>query len=486
MSLHLLFSMARSVAKSKLWTAGLLAATATIPGIGTSLAHAQTCDPVETAKLLASDGAAFDNFGYSVAVNGDTAIIGARWNNDNGPNSGSAYVFIRSGSVWTQQAKLLPGDGAEDDEFGYSVSISGDTAIIGAYLDDDNGNNSGSAYVFTRTGGIWTLQAKLLPDDGEEEERFGYSVSIDGDKAVVGAIWDDDIDNRAGSAYIFSRSGGVWTQQAKLLPADGARSDFFGEAVSIDGNSAVIGAWGNNDNGPNSGSVYVFTRTGGVWVEQAKLLPDDGFSYDSFGESAVSISGDTIIAGARGDNPFGSNSGSAYIFTRASGIWTQQAKLLPDDGESLDEFGSTVSISGDFAVIAAIGDEDFGENTGSSYIFSRAGGIWTQQAKLLPGDEVGGNFFGKSVSISSDSVVVGVYRDDDFGTYSGSAYVFDLGCTSPCPADLNSDGLLDFFDLQEFLNWYSAGDLQADFIADGVLDFFDVQEYLNLYSAGCP
>ncbi|VAX42299.1 hypothetical protein MNBD_PLANCTO03-96, partial [hydrothermal vent metagenome] len=144
-------------------SAGWVAAAIMVsPGVGTGVAHAQECDPVETAKLLADDGAVSDLFGYSVAMSSDTAIIGASADDDNGSASGSAYVFTQIGGVWSQQTKLLPDDGAEDDLFGHSVSISGDAVVIGARFDDDNGTDSGSAYVFIRSGGMWIQQAKLL------------------------------------------------------------------------------------------------------------------------------------------------------------------------------------------------------------------------------------------------------------------------------------------------------------------------------------
>ena len=168
----------------------------------------------------------------------------------------SAYIFSRSGNNWTQQTKLIPSDGASGDNFGYSVSIAGDYAIIGAF-DDDNGTNSGSAYIFSRSGNNWTQQAKLKPSDGADYDLFGYSVSIAGDYAIIGAHYDDDNGSASGSAYIFSRSGNNWTQQAKLKPNDGSSYDRFGRSVSIAGDYAIIGAFDDDDNGGNSGSAYV-------------------------------------------------------------------------------------------------------------------------------------------------------------------------------------------------------------------------------------
>jgi hypothetical protein len=251
-------------------------------------------------------------FGYSVAVDGDMAVVGAIGDDDGGVYSGSAYVFARAGGVWTEQAKLLPADGADEDDFGSSVALDGDTAVIGAFLDDDNGEDSGSAYVFTQTGGVWTEQAKLLPADGDAEDYFG-SVALDGDTAVIGAYLDDDDDPRSGSAYVFTRAGGVWTEQAKLLPADGGFSDYFGFSVAVAGDVAVIGAGRHDDNGQDSGSAYVFTRAGGVWAETMKLSSADGDVEDNFGRR-VALDGDAAVIGAMWDDDNGENSGSAYVF----------------------------------------------------------------------------------------------------------------------------------------------------------------------------
>jgi hypothetical protein len=267
----------------------------------------------EKQKLLASDAAAGDYFGVSVSLDGDTALIGARYDDDTGVSSGSAYVFTRTGTTWTQQAKLFASDGAADDQFGWSVSLSGDTALIGAAWDDDNGVSSGSAYVFTRIGTTWTQQAKLLASDGTAQDRFGGSVSLSGDTALIGAAWDDDKGVDSGSAYVFTRTSTTWTQQAKLLASDAAAGDYFGVSVSLDGDTALIGAYKDDDKGFDSGSAYVFTRTSTTWTQQAKLLASDAAAENYFGWS-VSLSGDTALIGA----PLAGNNGagSAYVFTR--------------------------------------------------------------------------------------------------------------------------------------------------------------------------
>ncbi|MCX6671281.1 MAG: PKD domain-containing protein, partial [Euryarchaeota archaeon] len=211
---------------------------------------------------LASDGATLDSFGGEVSISGDTALIGACFDDDNGFDSGSAYVFVRTGTTWTEQTKLRASDGTAGDYFSaYAVSISSDTALIGAQGDDDNGADSGSAYVFIRTGLTWTEQEKLLVSDGAAQDFFGGSVSLSGDTVLIGAGGDDDNGGNSGSAYMFIRTGTTWAQEAKLLASDGAAEDIFGWAVALDGDTALIGAYYDDDNGLDSGSAYVFTKS---------------------------------------------------------------------------------------------------------------------------------------------------------------------------------------------------------------------------------
>jgi hypothetical protein len=389
---------------------------------------------IEQAKLTASDGATSDFFGWSVAISGDgnTAIIGASADDDKGDNSGSAYVFTRAGTTWSQQAKLVPADGAAYDYFGISVAISsdGNTAIIGAYIDDDKGADSGSAYIYIRSGTTWSQQAKLVAADGAANDFFGYSVAIssDGNTAIIGAFYDGDKGSYSGSAYIYIRSGTTWSQQAKLVAADGAANDQFGISVAIsgDGNTAIIGAYYDDD----KGSAYIYIRSGTTWSQQAKLVPADGAIGDQFGWSvAISSDGNTAIIGAFGDDDDkGDNSGSAYVFTRAGTTWSQQAKLVAADGATNDQFGISVAISsdGNTAIIGAYIDDDKGADSGSAYIYIRSGTTWSQQAKLVPADGATSDYFGNSVAISSDgnTAIIGAYYDDDKGADSGSAYIF--------------------------------------------------------------
>ena len=382
------------------------------------MAQAQ-CQANELAKLLASDGAPGDWLGGSVAVSGGIAVIGTHCDDDNGDSSGSAYVFRYDSSGWAQEAKLLPSDGAADDQFGISVGISGATAVVGARYDDDSGSGSGSAYVFRYDGSSWVEEAKLLASDGASGYGFGSSVAVSGDAVVVGAPYGHDNGSHTGSAYVFRYDGSSWVEEAKLLASDGAADDTFGDAVAISDDTAVIGAWQDQDNGEFSGSAYIFRHDGSAWVQEAKLLPSDGTAWDFFGE-AVAISGDAAVIGANGDDDNGDGSGSAYVFHYDGSTWVEQAKLLASDGAEYDNFGFSVAISGDTAVVGA----EHADSSGAAYVFGYDGSTWLEQAKLLPSDGTANDEFGRSVAISGDRAVIGADGDDDDGSNSGSAYIF--------------------------------------------------------------
>ncbi len=402
----------------------------------------------EQAKLLANDGTDWDFFGHSVALDGNTTVVGAFFDDDNGEASGSAYAFTRAGSIWAEPTKLTAGDAAAGDNFGYSVAVDGDTALVGARLKDDNGEDSGAAYLFIRTGGSWSEQAKLTAGDGAVGDQFGFAVALAGDTALVGAGLDDDNGEDSGAAYVFIRTGGSWSEQAKLLANDGTDWDFFGHSVALAGDTALVGAPGDDDNGWTSGAAYVFIRTGSVWSEQAKLLPSDGAKGDYFGQ-AVTVDGDTAIAGAPNDDDNGWTSGAAYVFIRTGIVWTEQAKLLPSDGSAHDWFGLSISLDGRTAVVGAPRDGDNGWNSGSAYVFTQNGGSWSEQAKLLPSDGAVQNHFGISAAVSCDTAVAGAPYDSDMGDLSGSAYVFLLKkddgepCTKSC--ECNSTYCVDGF-----------------------------------------
>lgn len=365
----------------------------------------------EKQKLLASDGAADDGFGFSSQIDGDYLIIGAPYS-----DSGSAYIFYNDGTEWIEQDKLIASDEVSGEQFGWSVGISGDYAIIGAQFDDDNGNNSGSAYIFyrngtewieqekflgsvsnyrfgysagiygdyaivgtfgaeaayiyIRNGSTWTEQQSLTASDGEAGDYFGIGVDIFSDYAVVGANRDSDNGTASGSAYIFLRTDTTWNEQGKLIPGDGQDDDRFGSHVDIFNNYVTAYAWGVDDNGEESGAFYIFSREGTTWTELQKITASDGDAYDRFGRG-VSISDEYIIAGALYDAAPDSESGSAYIFNWDGSECPELQKITASDGDSGDTFGNSVSISGNTILVGAIFDDDNGQNSGSAYIFTK-------------------------------------------------------------------------------------------------------------------
>ncbi len=417
-------------------------------------------EPCELQKLTASDGAANDLFAVSAAISDDVAVVGAP--GDDG--KGSAYVYRRSGVSWNEEQKLTGFTVDAGDEFAAAVSTAGDVVLVGAHLDDDNGSDSGAAYVFRWNPGApgsWVQEQKLIPADGTASDQFGIALSVSGDVAVVGAYLDDDSGSDSGSVYVFRwvpGAPGSWVQQQKLLAADGAPGDQFGHSVDISGDVIIVGAPAGDGSSPDSGSAYVFRWTGASWAQEQELLASGGATNDFFGGS-TSVSGDVALVGARLDDDSGIDSGSAHVFRwnpGAPGSWGPGQKLVLADGAPGTQFGVSVSVSGETALVGASMDDDAGSESGSAYAFRWNGYYWEQGAKLLSSDGAAGDRFGASVSLFGDAAVVGAYLDDDNGPDSGAAYIFPVGpdCNrnatpDPCdirddPAlDVNADGLID-------------------------------------------
>ena len=380
--------------------------------LAASLAGAQPVMSLTMTKITGSDLKGGEYFGESVDISGNYAVVGAEYDDDNGAHSGSAYVFERVGTRWSQQAKMTASDGVAEDRFGYSIGIAGDYVIVGAYGDD---GFRGAAYVFHRDGTRWNQQTKLRAGDGVADDLFGLSAAISGAYAIVGASNDE---SGRGAAYVFRRDGGSWIQQAKLTADDGAADDLFGIKVALSGDDAVVGAGGS---GSGRGAVYVFQRTGTAWIQEAKLMADDGAAGDNFG-FGVSISGEYVAVGAYADDGY---AGSAYVFKRDGGKWTQEAKLTAPDREANDWFGHSVAVSGDWIIVGAERvDERFGG--GAIYLFKREGSLWPLHAKLIPYD---GGVLGASVAISGGYAITG-------GGFKNAAYIIvpddadPSGCTA--------------------------------------------------------
>ena len=404
----------------------------------------------EQSTLSAGIGKGEAELGFAVALDGDRALIGLP--KDSAPGNlrqGSAILFSRDGGSWTQLAQLTALDGDVEDRFGHSVALSGNTALVGAY---QHNSGRGAAYVFTGNGSSWTQQAKLSADDAQSGDYFGWSVALDGDTAVIGAYLEDNPFANAGSAYVFTRSAELWTQQAKLgAPSqDAGLDDHFGYSVAIDGDTLLVGA--NREEGAvlppvslnatakgggctpstlRAGAVYVFTGSGASWTQQAKLFGSDSGSSDLFGE-AVALQGNYAIVGAPNhcvaSGPI-EEAGAAYVFVRDSGSWSEQAKLVASDAAFQDRFGHSVALSGVTALVGAIGADAPATDQGAAYAFTRGGSSWSQQGKLVASDGAIEDRFGAAVAIDSGNALIGanqVAGEKPFGNPAeGAAYVFN-------------------------------------------------------------
>jgi hypothetical protein len=469
-----------------------------------------TIDPVaHQAYIKASNPQAFDEFGEAVAVSNDTIVVGARLEDSNATgvdgdqlnnslsDSGAAYVFQRINGVWSQQAYLKASNTDAEDRFGAAVAISGDTIVVGAYLESSNsngvnfgqGNNSansaGAAYVFVRNGTTWTQQAYLKCLNTEANDLFGWSVAISGDTVVVGAYLEDSSANTvngnmfdnsasaAGAAYVFVRNGVTWSQQAYLKASNSEALDTFGWDVDISGDTIVVSAEQEdsgssgvngeqtNNNAGQAGSAYVFVRNGTTWTQQAYLKPSNNTSFDFFGHS-VAISGNTIVVGApfEDGNATGVNgpqtdllfeSGAAYVFVRNGTAWSQQAYLKASTTTGgMDNFGDQVAISGNIIAVGmqledsnATGIDGDPSNSnspqsGAVFVFKRTGTTWAQQAYVKPLVIDSEDRFGRALAISGDLLAVAAPREDSNATgvdgdffnnlasSAGAVWLFDL------------------------------------------------------------
>ncbi|MCA9695358.1 MAG: hypothetical protein KC636_37610, partial [Myxococcales bacterium] len=395
-----------------------------------------TIDPLlanQEAKLAADDPALGDNFGFSVAIDGATAIAGVPFDDDNGTSSGSARVFVESGGVWSQQAKLTASDAASNDQFGYAVALVGDVAAVGAPFEDAGGTNAGAVYVFTRTGDVWSEHSKLVPADASSFDEFARSIALSGDTLIAGSRGDDDVAMNAGAAYVYALVGDAWTEQAKLTAPDGEAGENFGWAVAVDGDVAVVGAPDDGEGGnADYGSLNVFTRAADVWSHQIKLEASDKQVNARLGES-VAVRDGIIVGGA----PFDSNLGAVYVFE--SQTMLELAKLVPGDAASGDDFGKSVSTDNKVIAAGSPDDDDLGSNSGSTYVFTPVDKMWVQAIKFQPLDGGPGDLFATALAISGPSVIGSAHLNDDFEANTGSAYVFRLAFDQGDPCDADED-----------------------------------------------
>ncbi len=385
------------------------------------------CSAQDEHKLTAMDGAGLDQFGKSVAVWDTIVLIGCIADDDNGTNSGSAYIFKYNGSNYQQAQKLTANDGSAYDNFGVSVAIFDTIAMVGANLDDPKGNNSGAVYVYAFDGNNWIQQQKLSPLDGAAGDEFGFSVSLWKNLAVIGAYKDDVGNPQSGSVYIYRFNGSTWTEENKLNAYDNNADDFFGYDVDIHDSLVIVGSYLDDDNGTNSGSAYIYYYSGFGWQFEQKITASDGDVGDAFGFS-VSLY-DTIAAvGAYGHNANNQADGMVYVFTFNGSNWIESGHLTASDGDIDDWLSYSVDISGRTIVAGAFHDDDSGNESGAAYIFRYNGTQWIEELKLKASDGELGDQFGICVAISGFNVVIGSVNDDDNGTDAGAVYSYPL-CT---------------------------------------------------------
>jgi hypothetical protein len=433
------------------------------------LVHPEAADWTQKQKILSTPRGVGAQFGNAVAISGNTMVIGARHDSTTGSQAGAAVVYVRSGTNWTQQAKLLANDGALGDKFGYSVAVSENTIVIGAYSDDGVFADTGAAYVFTRNGTTWTQQQKLTAGDGTASDEFGNAVAIQGDVIAVGAHFADLPSNAAsGSVYLFQRSGTAWTPTQKLIPIPGPfpvpagfvqklyvnyspiLGDHFGESIAMNGGRMAVGASTSDLPATSAGAVYVFADSGGTYALEQKLVIPDGTNGDIFGCS-VALEGNTLIGGAREDSVVSGKSafGAAYVFEFAGGLWNLQGKLTAADGAMSDRFGWSVAASKDVVAVGAREDDTtVGPDAGSVYVFVRSGTAWTQKQKLAPTDAFNGDRFGSGLAFdTSTHLVVGAAEKPLAAPNGqGAAYTFVTSTSSSSKStrfDFDGDGKAD-------------------------------------------
>ncbi|MCP4959044.1 MAG: hypothetical protein GY925_07205, partial [Actinomycetia bacterium] len=310
-------------------------------GLGAGAVYVYTPDGIggyDETKLLASDGAAIDSFGNTIAISGDTVVVGASGDDDLGAESGSAYVYTPDGLGGYSETKLQASDGAAGDRFGGTVTLAGDEIVVSAYFDDDKGTDSGSVYVYTPDGLGSYVETKLNGSDTAALDMYGNSLASDGEAVVVGAHHDDDGGTKSGSVYLYQvRPTGY--SESQQLASDAVAGDHFGGGVAMDGDRMVIGAPSRDDNGPASGAAYVYTPGGGAAPIETKLLASDGTVDDNFGHS-VAVSGATVVVGSAATGPDGRGAGAAYVYTPDGIGGYSEVKLVAPDGASDDGFGS--------------------------------------------------------------------------------------------------------------------------------------------------
>mgnify|MGYP000642746051 CR=1 FL=1 len=379
-------------------------------------------------KLLPNDGKTEDQFGYSVAIDGTTALVGAfKADAKNIQDSGVAYVYSLGSTGWQQQAKLVAEPAYADDTLGGNVALKNNIAMLGASRRDDKGKDAGAVFAFEKKAETWLQRQVLTATDAQAGDAFGQSIALTEQFLVIGAPHSDASNKDSGAAYVYIREQDRWRFQTKLIAKDGAAGDLFGISVAIDGKTILVGADLNDERAENAGAVYAYVYDGKQWQHQAKLMANDGANTDIFGVR-VALFSDTALISARRDDiaGVGTDAGSAYIFERKKGKWHQTQKLVAPDGKADDRFARGVALYQETALISAMHHDANGNNTGALYVFKKHQGQWRYTSKIVASDGVPEDRFGWNVALTNKTAIIAVPHRDDNGNASGAAYILDL------------------------------------------------------------
>jgi hypothetical protein len=409
------------------FTAAQSVRAATVP----STASSERSAAQPGSELVAGDPMAYDSLGSAVAISGNTAVIGAPTSASDVAAPGCAYVFVRSGDTWRRQARLTASPPVARDGFGSAVAIYGRTIVV-ASTEVTPTSTTGCAYVFVRSGHTWRQQALLTSGDTTDDSTYGTSVALFGDELIVGDIGTTvDGNVSAGCAYVFARSGDTWTQRGELTAGDPSAFALFGSAAAISNDTVLIGADLDGGLYSGNGAAYVFGRSAQGWHQQAKLTAGDLAGQAYFG-CAVALAGDTALIGAQHDTTqAGLQAGAAYLFKRSAGGWEEHAKLTPSDAAAGDFFGCAVSLAHGRALIGArFATTAAGPSAGSAYLFASRSGTWTQRYTVAPSDAAAGYHFGFSLALGGRTALIGAPGATVAGqTQAGTAYTFLLART---------------------------------------------------------
>lgn len=398
---------------------------------------------VQLRRITASDAQDEDQFGWSVDLDGDDLIAGTNIISSHDYRSGKAFMHARNAGgtdAWGEVEKIEAVNGEYFDMYGYSVAVDGDIAVVGAPWEDQAEEDAGSAYVYARNqggSGSWGLLKKLTASDAGSGDGFGHAVAIDGDVIIVGAAYSSSVTWAGGVAYVYVRDqGGAdnWGEAARIVPGDLPEAAYFGFSVSLHGDLAVIGSLYDIGPGNRCGAAYVFARDlggPGAWGEVKKLTAYDAEDRDQFGCS-VGVSGDLIIVGADWKHEAGVEKGAAYIFGRDLGgpeNWGLIKKLSAEDIAAVDAFGASVSISDTHALVGAPGADGSVQDLGAVYVFSRdLGGAdaWGEAGKIVPYDANESSGFGGSTAMDGDLFAAGAPLKRGGGNHRGAVYIYRL------------------------------------------------------------